>query len=52
MVYILNYNANSGYTCLPLDKLREKVSAYLQIAVADFDAAYAEFAGRTRHLRL
>ena len=42
MVYILNYNANSGYTCLPLDKLREKVSAYLQIAVADFDAAYAE----------
>lgn len=42
MVYILSYNANSGYTCLPLDRLRPKVCDYLQIGEADFDHTYTQ----------
>lgn len=42
IVYLLQYNANSGYTCLPLDRLRPKVCSYLKVQPEDFDAAYAQ----------
>lgn len=41
IVFLLQFNANSGYTCLPLDRLRPKVCSYLKIEAVDFDAAYA-----------
>lgn len=40
IVYILQYNANAGYTCLPLDRLCPKVCAYLGITKEAFDATY------------
>lgn len=42
IIYVLGYNAAAGYTCLPLDRLRPKVCAYLQIEVPDFDKTYLE----------
>lgn len=41
MVYVLGYNAGNGYTCLPLDRLKPKVCAYLQVSEEDFDESYA-----------
>ncbi len=41
IVYILQYNANSGNACLPLDRLRPKACAYLKVNEADFEVAYA-----------
>ncbi len=40
MIYVLSYNAGSGYTCLPLDRLKPKVCSYLQISEEEFDKTY------------
>jgi exodeoxyribonuclease V alpha subunit len=40
MLYILQFNANAGNTCLPLDRLKEKVCSYLKIGEDDFTAGY------------
>lgn len=42
MVYILNYNAGSGYTCLPLDRLKPKTCEYLQVSEEEFDKTYLD----------
>lgn len=42
VIYLLQYNANAGYTCLPLDRLRPKVCTYLKVSEADFNATYAQ----------
>ncbi len=40
ILYVLQYNANTmGYTCLPLNRLKERTLSYLHIEEASFEAA-------------
>lgn len=40
IVYLLQFNAQAGYTCLPLDRLRPKVCAFLGVELAAFAPAF------------
>lgn len=40
MLHVLQYNASSGYTCLPLDRLQPKMCSYLKIDAACFEQAF------------
>ncbi len=42
MTYILIENSNNGHTCLPLDRLKEKVCDYLEVSSESFEKAYRE----------
>ncbi|MDO5559615.1 MAG: ATP-dependent RecD-like DNA helicase [Oscillospiraceae bacterium] len=42
ITFILLENANSGHTCLPLDRLEGKVCEFLEITIQDFKEAYNE----------
>ncbi len=42
ITYILLENANSGHTCIPLDRLRKKVCEYLSVDESSYSIAYKE----------
>jgi len=42
ITYVLLENANSGHTCIPVERLKTKVCDYLKISEESFDEAYSE----------